>query len=107
MKGISFHGSSLADLCSFPQDAKREAGYQLDRVQRGLEPTDWKPMLHIGSGVKEIRIKDADGQYRIIYVAKFSEAVHVLHAFQKKTQRTAKTDIELARKRYKEIGGAS
>ena len=104
MKAIWFHGTSKTDLAAFPQDARREAGHQLGRVQHGLEPSDWKPMLTIGPGVREIRIREESGQYRVLYVAKFADAIHVLHAFQKKTQRTAKMDIELAKKRYKEIG---
>lgn len=104
MKDITFHGTSLCDIKDFPQEARRAAGFQLDRVQTGSEPTNWKPMVDIGQGVKEIRIKEDDGQYRVIYVAKFADAVHVLHAFQKKTKRTAKADIDLARKRYNEIG---
>jgi len=104
MKEIIWHGSSKVDLIRFPAEAKQEAGYQLDKVQNNLEPTDWKPMLNIGSGVNEIRIKDSDGQYSVIYVAKFADGVHVLHAFQKKTKKTSKKDIDLAKKRYKEIG---
>lgn len=103
MKDIIFHGSSLSDLKEFPQEARRAAGFQLDKIQEGIDPADWKPMLHIGPGVNEIRIRGDNGQFRIIYVAKFADAVHVLHAFQKKTQRTAKADIDLARKRYNEI----
>jgi len=105
MKDIIFHGTSLQDLKDFPQEARRNAGFQLDRVQHGLEPADWKPMVNIGQGVNEIRIREDNGQFRIIYVAKFTDAVHVLHVFQKKTQRTAKADIDLARKRYREITG--
>jgi len=104
MKAISFHGTSLSDIKDFPQEARRATGFQLARVQTGLEPADWKPMVSIGHGVNEIRIKEDNGQYRIVYVAKFADAVHVLHAFQKKTKRTAKADIDLARKRYHEIG---
>jgi len=103
MKEIVFHGTSRRDLKDFSPEARRAAGYQLDRVQAGLEPSDWKPMMNIGQGVNEIRIRADDGQYRIIYVAKFADAVHVLHAFQKKAQRTAKVDLDLARKRYNEI----
>ena len=104
MKRIEFHGTSLKDIRAFPEDAKGEAGQQLAIVQYGGDPNDWKPMLNIGKGVREIRIRDKSGQFRVIYVAKFKDAVHVLHAFQKKTQKTSKIDIELARKRYKEIG---
>jgi len=105
MKVIIWHGTSKADLIRFPQEVKREAGYQLDKVQHNLDPNNWRPMVAIGQGVKEIRIQEANGQYRVIYVAKFADGLHVLHAFQKKTQKTSKKDIDLAAKRYKEIGG--
>jgi phage-related protein len=102
-KPVEFRGSSLDDLRTFPLPARREAGYQLDRVQQGHEPDDWKPMPRIGSGVQEIRIRDAAGAFRVIYVAKFADAVYVLHCFKKKTQRTSKTDVELAEKRYRDL----
>jgi phage-related protein len=104
MKPLNFIGSSLDDLRNFPEEARKEAGFELYAVQRGLEPSDWKPMPSIGRGVKEIRIHVL-GEWRIIYVAKFEDAVHVLHSFQKKTRRTNQHDIEIARKRYKQIGG--
>lgn len=102
-KPIEFRASSLDDLRAFPETAKREAGYQLDRVQNGLEADDWKPMTTVGAGVSEIRIRDAAGAFRVIYVAKFAEAVFVLHAFQKKTPKTSKTDLDLAEKRYRDL----
>ncbi|MFM0667431.1 type II toxin-antitoxin system RelE/ParE family toxin [Paraburkholderia sediminicola] len=79
------------------------ADHQLDQVQRGRDTDDWKPMNTIGPGAREIRIREADGAFRIIYVAKFDDAVHVLHCFQKKTQKTSKADLELATKRYREM----
>ena len=79
------------------------AGFQLDRVQHGADPADWKPMSDIGAGVREIRVRDADGAFRVIYVAKLANAVYVLHCFQKKTQRTNKQDIDLAKSRYKQL----
>lgn len=103
MRPIEFRGSSLGDLRSFPQAAMREAGYQLDRVQNGLPPDDAKPMSTIGAGVMELRIWDEAGTFRVVYVAKLADAVYVLHCFQKKTQQTAKRDIELARKRLKDL----
>lgn len=107
-KPIEFRGNSLDDLRAFPLSAKREAGYQLDRVQNGLEPDDWKPLNTVGLGVREIRIRDAAGAFRVVYVAKFTDAVYVLHCFQKKTEKTSKADLDLAKKRYqgllKEIG---
>ncbi|WP_374501673.1 type II toxin-antitoxin system RelE/ParE family toxin [Zoogloea sp.] len=105
MKPISFRGNSLDDLRQFPLDARREAGYQIDRVQNGLEPSDWKPMNSVGQGVKEIRIRDADGAFRVIYLAKLADAVHVLHCFQKKSEKTTEADIELARKRFRALMG--
>ena len=83
--------------------ARREAGFQLNQVQNGYEPDDWKPMNSVGMGVKEIRIRDAAGAFRVIYVAKFAEAVYVLHCFQKKTAKTSKADVELATGRYRDL----
>lgn len=103
MKALLFRGGSLDELRQFPTLAMREAGYQLDKVQNGIEPTDWKPMPSVGQGVKEIRIRDHAGAFRVIYVAKLAEAVYVLHCFQKKTEQTSSQDVELARKRYKEL----
>lgn len=103
MKPIEFRGDSLDCLREFPRDIRREAGFQLDRVQRGQEPFDWKPMPTIGSGVREVRIRDDSGAFRIIYVAKLADAVYVLHCFQKKTQATAKRDLDLAERRYREL----
>ena|SRR3990170_1277905 len=104
MKSLNFVGSSLDDLRNFPDEARRAAGFELYSVQCGLEPSDWKTMPAIGSGVKEIRIHVL-GEWRIIYVAKLKNAVYVLHSFQKKTRKTSQHDIELARRRYKQIGG--
>jgi phage-related protein len=103
MKPIAFLGSSLDDLREFPSAARSEAGYQLDRVQNGLDPVDFKPMPTIGKGVWEIRVKDETGQFRVIYIAKLKDAVYVLHCFQKKTQKTAVSDIELSNKRLREL----
>lgn len=103
MKPLRFAGASIDDLRRFPLDARREAGYQLTKVQHGMEPSDWKPMQSVGEGVKEIRIRDESGAFRIIYLAKLAEAVFVLHCFQKKTDQTSQKDIELARKRFKDL----
>lgn len=102
-KEIWWVGSSYADLLAFPADSRREAGFQLGKVQAGLDPDDWKPFDGIGPGTREIRIKDATGAYRIIYVAKFEEAIYVLHCFQKKTETTAKHDKDIAEVRYRAI----
>lgn len=103
MKNVKWCGSSLKDLKAFPEEARQEAGYQLSLVQEGQQPKDWKTMNTIGIGVQEIRISEASGAFRVIYIAKFEDAVYVLHAFQKKTQRTAPQDIELARTRLKDL----
>jgi phage-related protein len=102
-KPIAFLGTSLDDLRAFPDDARRDAGYQLDKVQQGLAPDDWKSLARVGSGVCEIRVRDGHGIYRVMYVARLAEAIYVLHAFQKKTQQTAPGDVDLARKRYQEL----
>ncbi|MBN9657888.1 MAG: type II toxin-antitoxin system RelE/ParE family toxin [Acidobacteria bacterium] len=99
-KPIEFRGSSLEDLRAFPLTARREAGYQLDQVQNGREPGDWKSMNLVGRGVKEIRIRDEAGAFRVLFVARFADAIYVLHCFQKKT---SKADLELAAKRYREL----
>ncbi|GAW87914.1 conserved hypothetical protein [Bathymodiolus platifrons methanotrophic gill symbiont] len=101
MKQIEFKGTSLKDLRGFPEAARNEAGYELREVQKGNEPTDWKPMSSIGVGVKEIRVKDEQGIFRVVYVVKYLERVIVLHAFQKKTEKTAKKDLDLAKQRLK------
>jgi phage-related protein len=75
----------------------------LDKVQRGEQPDDFKPMSAVGKGVEEIRIADESGAYRVIYVARRADAVYVLHAFQKKTQATSKKDIDTARKRFAQL----
>ena len=102
-KLVQFMGSSLDDLRDFPLSAKREAGHQIDQIQKGLEPDDWKPMNTVGQGVKEIRIYDGSGAFRVIYVAKFADAVYVLHCFQKKTEKTSQKDLEMASKRYRDL----
>lgn len=103
MKPVVFRGNSLERLRRFPASARQDAGYQLEQVQRGDMPDDFKSMSSIGPGVQEIRVRDAGGAFRVIYVARFEEAIYVLHAFQKKTQKTAPLDIELARQRYRAL----
>ena len=90
-------------LREFPEEARQDVGYQLDRVQRGLAPNDSKPMPTVGPGVEEIRVWEDSGTYRVIYTARMADAVYVLHAFQKKTQATPKHDLELAKQRYMDI----
>ncbi len=103
IKPIEFRGTSLDDLRAFPLAARREAGHQLDQVQNGRDPDDWKPMNTVGQGVKEVRIRDAAGAFRVIYVAKFADAVYVLHCFQKRAEKTSKVDVDLATKRYRNL----
>jgi len=100
-KPIAWIGGSREAIRGFPDVAKQRTGRELARVQEGLEPTDYKPMPSIGLGVSELRVREDSGAFRVIYVAKFAEALYVLHAFQKKAQKTPKVEIELARKRYK------
>lgn len=103
MKPIRFLGDSLTRLREFDTDAKQDVGYQLGKVQRGEQPDDFKPMPSVGKGVEEIRVWDESGTYRVIYTARLVDAIYVLHAFQKKTQATAKRDIDLAKARFTEL----
>jgi phage-related protein len=103
LKPVTFRGDSLDRLRDFPQDARREAGFELHQVQKGANPTDCKPMPTVGAGVREIRIRAASGAYRVIYIAAFADAIHVLHAFQKESQKTALRDLEIASARLKEL----
>lgn len=103
LKPLKFLGSSQDDLRVFPQAVRHALGVELMRVQFGAMPADFKAMLGVGNGAYEVRVQ-LDGAWRVIYVAKFEAAIYVLHAFQKTTQKTRKSDIELAAKRYKTIG---
>jgi len=103
MRPVRFLGDSLKCLREFPEDARHDAGYQLDKVQRGQQPDDFKAMPAIGKGVEEIRVTDDSGAYRVIYMARRAETVYVLHAFQKKTQATSRRDIETAKGRFAQL----
>lgn len=102
-KPLHFMGSSHSDLKSFPDEARRDAGFNLDFVQRGLSAESWRPMKTVGAGVNEIRVRDATGAYRVVYLATRPEAVYVLHCFHKKTEKTSQHDIDLAKTRFKAI----
>ena len=99
-KPIRWMGSSLENLRGFPEEARREAGADLRRVQRGDDPLDWKTFEQIGSGTREIRIRSIDGAFRVLYVAKFDEAVYVLHCFDKKSRKTSPRDVAMGKRRY-------
>jgi phage-related protein len=103
MKPVRFLGDSLKRIREFPVDVKQDAGYQLDKLQRGQQPDDFKPMPVVGKGVEEIRIWDDSGTYRVIYTARLVDAVYVLHAFQKKTQRTPQHEMDVAKARFHEL----
>ena len=102
-KEIRWVGSSYDDLLEFPDGARRQAGFQLGKVQAGLDPDDWKPFDDVGAGTREIRIRDAGGAFRVMYVAKFEESVYVLHCFHKKTQATSREDKDIAERRYRAV----
>ena len=101
-KPIEWIGAVKKALMDFPDDARRQTGFELRTIQQGDFPSDFKPMSTVGKGVEEIRIR-TDDTYRVFYVARFEEAVYVLHAFQKKTQKTSRSDIELGQQRYKQM----
>ena len=105
MKPVRFVGSAKNDLSAFPKSARNRAGHELFMVQSGRNPDDWKPMPTIGSGACEIRVRDEAGAFRVFYVAKFEDAVYVLHSFQKKTRKVSHADLELARERYRTARG--
>ena len=100
---MRFLGDSLKRLRAFPDEARQDAGFQIDKLQRGEQPDDFKPMPSVGKGVEELRLWDEAGAFRVVYCARLPRAVVVLHAFQKKTQSTAKADIELARTRWQQL----
>jgi phage-related protein len=102
-KEIRWVGSSFDDLLAFPEEPRRQAGFQLGKIQAGLDPDDWKPFAAVGPGTREIRIKESNGIFRVMYVAKFVEAIYVLHCFQKKTRVTSRHDCEIAEARYRAI----
>ncbi|MGB3788369.1 MAG: type II toxin-antitoxin system RelE/ParE family toxin [Phormidesmis sp.] len=101
-KQIYWMGSSRNELSGFPKMARQKAGFQLRALQRGQKPADFKPVGTVGKGAEEIRIR-TENAYRVFYVSKFEEAIYVLYAFQKKTQKTANQDIEVGQKRYQEM----
>lgn len=103
MKPVRFLGDSRKVMREFPKDARQEAGYQLERIQRGLPAMDFKSMHPIGAGVEEIRISEGSGAYRVLYTARLAEAVYVIHAFQKKTRATSQRDVEIARLRFRQL----
>jgi phage-related protein len=102
LKPLDWIGSSLDDLRAFPSQARQRAGYELYRLQQGFDPTDWKPMTSVGTGVREIRIQTGR-QYRILYVASFAEAIYILHAFEKKSHATPQRELELARRHLAQV----
>ena len=104
MKPIEFLGDALERLREFPLSARKEAGVQLHKLQQGFEPSDWKPMASVGPGVREIRVRDQAGAFRVVFVTNFGDAIYILHAFQKKTQETAKRDLDLATARLRQLG---
>lgn len=104
LKPIRYCGTSEKDIKSFPDTAKQRTAYQLESLQEGEEPSDWKPMKSVGPGVNEIRVKCKDGAFRVFYVVNRPEAIYVLHAFRKTTEKTEKRDIDLAKARFKSLG---
>jgi phage-related protein len=102
MKPLRFVGGTREELSGFPRRVRTRCGFQLFMLQIGRQPDDWKPMPSVGLGAREIRVRDAAGAFRVVYVARFADAVYVLHAFQKKSEKTARDDLDLAQRRYRE-----
>ena len=103
MKEVEFLGDSLKIISNFPKNARQDTGRQLAKVQKGNLPDSYKPMPDIGKGVEEIRVRDESGIYRVIYTARLADAIYVLHAFQKKTMKTSKQDMDIAKRRFKQL----
>lgn len=103
VKPIAFVGSSREDLRKFPEIPLQHSGFELYKVQCGKDPSDWKPMPSVGKGVKEIRVACEDGAFRVFYVVDRPEAIYVLHAFRKTTQKTEKRDIDMGKTRFKSL----
>ncbi|MEP7366777.1 MAG: type II toxin-antitoxin system RelE/ParE family toxin [Acidobacteriota bacterium] len=102
LKPIRWEGDSLQLVRLYPEPVRQMIGYELELLQRGIEPTDWKPMGSVGPSVNELRFHH-EGEYRVLYVAKYQEAIYVLHVFQKKSRKTARTDLELAKLRWERL----
>jgi phage-related protein len=102
-KPIVFCGTALKDLKAFPKAVMHDIGEQLSHLQHGEDADDWKPMTTVGKGVREVRGKDESGAYRALYVAKYKEAIYVLHCFLKKTAQTSQADIDLAATRLRTV----
>jgi phage-related protein len=102
-KPVTFHGDSLDRIRDFPTDARQRAGHDLFQVQKGADPMDWKPVTTVGAGAREIRISGSAGAFRVICIAILPDAIHVLHAFQKKTQKTTRRDLDIASARFREL----
>src|SRR5258708_7872884 len=100
LKPTTCHGDSLERIRDFPDDARRQVGHELYQLQKGMDPSDWKPLPTIGAGVREIRIREAFGAYRVVYIAGLGGAIHVLHAFEKKSEKTAQRELDLESERF-------
>jgi phage-related protein len=103
IKPVHFWGTAREDLRKLNEDVRETLGFQIYKLQQGLLPDDWKPMPGLGAGVNEVRAREGGDAYRLIYVARFSEAIYVLHAFQKKTGKTSRRDVAIARERYRQL----
>ena len=101
-KPLIWVGTSLDDVRKFPAEARRIIGHQLHRIQQGVSPHDWKSMASVLPGVYELRVRTRVDN-RVFYIAKFEEAVYVLHAFQKRGRRTRRSDLALARERLVQV----
>lgn len=102
-KPIIFIGRSREEIRDFPNDVRNDAGFNLYLIQNGGNPSDWKPLKSVGRGVREIRLWDDSGTYRVIYVANLKDAVYVLGAFKKTTEKTESIHLSLIKKRFKQI----
>lgn len=105
VKDAVFHPKALDVIRTFPEEVRRELGQAIFDLQRGatIGMPLCRPMPSVAVGAEEIRIKDASGVYRAFTYRKSKTGILIFHAFQKKTQKTPEHEIELGKKRLKEL----
>lgn len=100
---IAWEGDSKEVISWFPDKAKQNLGFQLRLLQQGRQPTDYRPMNTVGPGVFELRDQDERTWYRVIYLSRIRDVVHVLHCFEKRSRATPMKEINTARQRLKVV----
>ena len=100
---VAWEGDSREVLLSFPADVRQNLGFQLWQLQQGERPSDYRPLPSVGAGVFELRDQDARGWYRVVYLSRTNNVIHVLHCFEKKSREMPRRDFENAQQRLKAV----